>query len=223
MPGPQRILLVEDHEPLGEQLVAVLTDAGYPTDWLRRGDAVLTAPVESYSLVVLDMALPGASGFTILEHFRRQDIRTPVLIATAHAAPQIRQRALDLGAVDYLTKPFWPRELVERVTGLLDPKPPQGTPARIDIDELTIDVEARVVRVDGEVVALTPAEFDVLAALARRRGVAVSRGWLFGQIAGPDPELAEEAVDDCVAQLVRKIGPAGSRITTVWARRYLLT
>ena len=223
MLGLQRILLVEDHEPLGEQIVAALTDAGYPTDWLRRGDAVLTARVESYSLVILDVVLPGASGFRILEHLRRQQIRTPVLVATAHADPQSRQRALDLGAVDYLTKPFWPRELLERVAGLLDPRPPQGTPARIDIDELTIDVAARRVCVDGEVVALTPAEFDVLAALARRRGATVSRGWLFGQITGWPPDLEEEAVDHCVAQLVGKIGRAGSRVTKVWGRRYLLT
>jgi len=223
MLGRPRILLVEDYEPLGEQIVATLTDAGYPTDWIRRGDAVLTAGVEGYSLVVLDMALPGASGFTILEHLRRQCIRTPVLIATAHAAPQIRQRALDLGAVDFMTKPFWPPELLERVTGLLDPQPPQESPARIEIDELTIDVEARTVCVDGELVDLTSAEFEVLTALARRRGATVSRAWLSGQITGPLPELKEDAVDRCVAQLVQKIGRAGSRITTVWARRYLLT
>jgi two-component system response regulator MtrA len=223
MTGPQRILLVEDHEPLGKQVVAALTDAGYPTDWLQRGDAVLTASIENYSLVILDIVLPGASGFKILEHFRRHDIRTPVLMATAHADARSRQRCLDLGAVDFLTKPFWPRELLARVTGLLDPKPSAGTRARIEIDELTIDVTARTVCVDGDVVALTPAEFDVLAALARRRGATVSRGWLFDQIAGRPADLTEQGVDQCVAQVVRKMGRAGTRITKLWGRRYLLT
>ena len=217
-----RLLLVEDSEPLGLQMVAALDGAGYETDWIRHGGDALAAVFDRYSLVILDLMLPGASGFEILAHLRRQGVRTPVLIASASADSRDKLRALDLGAIDYLAKPFWPQELLDRVGAHLARLESQPGSDAIEVGELAIDMVARRVRVDGDSVVLTRAEFEVLAALARRRGGAVPRAWLLEQMTDEGSGTSPRALDQCVSRVKEKLGRAGARIKPVWGVGYRL-
>ena len=215
-----RLLLVEDNEPLGLQMVAALDGAGYETDWIRRGDEAFGAAFADYSLVILDLMLPGASGFDVLEHLRRQGVRTPVLIASARSDTRDKMRALDLGAIDYITKPFWPQELLDRVAAHI--AGPEAHSDVIELGALTIDVAARLVRVAGDPVALTGSEFDLLAALARRRGAAVSRSWLLEQMPEEPRDTSVHVVDSHVSRVQAKLGREGARIKAVWGVGYRL-
>jgi len=216
-----RLLLVEDHDQLGRQISEWLGAAGFAVDWIRDGDEALAAPFARYQLLILDLTLPGASGFEILAHVRREDVRVPVLILSAHNDTRDKVHALDLGADDYLTKPFWPQELVARVKARLR-RPELRTSDTLQIGELSIDVGRRLVLVESLPVDLTRAEFDILAALARRLGAAVSRAWLLEHIMGLESGATERTLDVHVSRLRKKLGPAGSHIATVWGVGYRL-
>ncbi len=216
-----RLLLVEDHEQLGRQIIESLGAAGFETDWIRDGDEALAAPFARYQLLILDLTLPGASGFEILAHVRREDVRVPVLILSAHNDTRDKVHALDLGADDYVTKPFWPQELVARVKARLR-RPELRASDVMQVGELSIDVSRRIVLVENQPVELTRAEFELLAALARRQGAAVSRAWLLEHIMGLESEATERTLDVHVSRLRKKLGPAGAHIATVWGVGYRL-
>lgn len=216
-----RLLLVEDHEQLGRQITESLQAAGFEIDWIRDGDEALAAPFARYQLLILDLTLPGASGFEILAHVRREDVRVPVLILSAHNDTRDKVHALELGADDYLTKPFWPQELVARVKARLR-RPELRASDVLQIGEMSIDVSRRIVLVDDKAIELTRAEFDLLAALARRRGAAVSRAWLLEHIMGLESEATERTLDVHVSRLRKKLGVAGTHIATVWGVGYRL-
>lgn len=216
-----RLLLVEDSEPLGRQVVAALTGAGYDTHWIRDGDEALATLIDGYSLVILDVMLPGASGFDILANWRRQGVSTPVLIASARTDSRDRLRALDLGACGYLTKPFWPQELLERVAAHLGFHEPPA-PGVISIGDLLIDVAGGVARLHGDPLPLSRDEFDLLSTLARRRGSAVSHASLFDQLTAPAGGSPAAAVDRAIAELHAKLGGIGARIKKVWGVGYRL-
>jgi two-component system response regulator MtrA len=220
-PTGHGLLLVEDNEQLGRQIVDSMRVSGFAIDWIRDGDAALAAPFARYQLLILDLTLPGVSGFEILAHIRREDVRLPVLILSAHNDTRDKVHALDLGADDYLTKPFWPEELVARVKARLR-RPELRTSDRMKIGELAIDIAARRVLVRDQTVDLTRAEFDLLAALARRSGSAVSRAWLVEHIMGLETEATERTLDVHISRLRKKLGAAGSLIATVWGVGYRL-
>lgn len=115
-----RLLLVEDHVPLADELMASLTRSGYALDWLADGrDALYQGQSEPYDLIILDLGLPGISGLEVLKQWRAQGLATPVLILTARSSWSERIDGLKAGADDYLTKPFHPEELLLRVQALL--------------------------------------------------------------------------------------------------------
>ena len=219
-PG-HRLLLVEDNDQLGRQILESLGAAGFEVDWIRDGDEALAAPFARYSLLILDITLPGANGFEILAHLRRDDVRVPVLILSGRDDARDKVHALDLGADDYVTKPFWPLELVARVKARLR-RPELSAGDVLQIGELSIDMARRSVLVQGQPVDLTRTEFDLLAALARRRGSAVSRAWLLEHIMGLESEATERTLDVHISRLRKKLGPAGTRIATVWGVGYRL-
>lgn len=214
------LLVIEDSEPLGRQIVAALQGAGYETDWIQSGDRALSAQFDRYDLVILDLLLPGASGFSILEHMRRQGTTTPVLIASAFSDSRDKQRAFDSGATDYLTKPFWPQELLDRVASHLALPQPALTTV-LAIGELTLDFARRVVHVNELRIDLTPVEFDVMESLARARGEPVSRATLFAFLEYEASDRSE-ALNRCVSAIKLKLGPPGDRIQTVWGIGYCL-
>ncbi|HVL67084.1 MAG TPA: response regulator transcription factor [Vicinamibacterales bacterium] len=219
-PGP-RLLLVEDSEQLGRQILDALGDAGFEADWIRDGDAALSAAFARYSLVILDLTLPGASGFEILAHLRREALTLPVLILSGHTDAREKVHALDLGADDYLTKPFWPQELVARVKARLR-RPDLRDGGALDVGALSIDFARRAVAVGEQPIDLTRAEFDLLAALARRRGAAVTREWLLEHVMGGETESSDRTLDVHVSRLRKKLGTAGAQIATVWGVGYRL-
>ncbi len=216
----ERILLVEDDERLGRQVVEHLRGAGFAPDWLRDGDEAMEADFRPYALVVLDLMLPGAYGLDVLKRLRRGN-DVPVLVLSARNEAASKVRALELGADDYMTKPFWPEELVARVGARLRrPALARGGPVRAG--PLSVDLEARRVEVDGAPVDLTRAEFDLLAALARRPGAAVSRDWLLEHVLDPDRSATVRTLDVHFSRIRRKLGGAADRIATVWGVGYRL-
>jgi DNA-binding response OmpR family regulator len=212
-----RVLLVEDDVGLGTQLRDHLVGEGHDVVWWTVGHRIQEVPPDA-ALVVLDLMLPEVGGFVILEDLRTlSDV--PVLVLSARDGSEDKVKALRLGADDYLTKPFWPEEFVERVRARLRrPVLQRGDVVRLGA--LSVDFETRDVSVDDAPIALTPVEFGILAALARRPGAALTRRWLVANVLDPDRDGNERTLDVHLSRLRKKLGPGF--IDTVWGVGYRL-
>lgn len=215
-----RILLVEDDERLGRQVAGQLERAGYATTWLRDGSEALRTPLEGLALVVLDLMLPSADGLDVLKRVR-SEADVPVLVLSARQDARDRVRALELGADDFVAKPFWPEELSARIAARLR-RPVLRREGVLTLGPLELDLPARRAAVHGVEVALTRVEFDLLAALAGRPGTAVPRTYLAEHVLDPEGEGAERTLDVHVSRLRKKLGEAGQLIATVWGIGYRL-
>lgn len=213
-----RILLVEDDQQLGQQTVERLERAGYAIDWKKTADSVALDKLD-YSLVILDLMLPGTYGLDFLKQLRTTS-EVPVLVLSARNDSSDKVRALKLGADDYMTKPYWPDELVERVKARLR-RPQMARSKQIVVGPLAIDVDARSVAIDGGPVDLAPTEMEILLALARRPGAAVSRAWLVENVLASESENAIRTLDVHVSRMRKKLGRA-DLIETVWGVGYRL-
>lgn len=215
-----RILVVEDDPRLGEQIASHLREAGFEPTWIARGDLALEVQPRDFALVILDLMLPGAYGLDVLKHVRqRSDL--PVLVLSAKNDTATKVRALELGADDYMSKPFWPEELLARVNARLR-RPGLARTGVIELGALAIDAEARSVRVDGVEIELTRVEFELLLALARRPNQALSRAWLAENVLDPDRDGTERTLDVHASRLRKKLGAHGSLVATVWGVGYRL-
>ncbi len=203
---PPQLLLVEDEESIGSLVSAYLEQSGYRVAWVTTGEAALTTLDRLQPrLVILDVGLPGQDGFDVCRGIRsRSDV--PVLMLTARDEEADRVSGLELGADDYVTKPFSPRELSARVKALLRRTGPPRPPAALELGDVHIDPEAREVDVAGARVELTGKEFDLLAYLARNAGIVVSRDQLLDRVWGMTYAAGTRTVDVHVAQLRRKLG-----------------
>jgi two-component system response regulator MtrA len=217
---PERVLVVEDDERLARQVVACLRDGGFEPTWVKDGEEALAANPLAYALIVLDLMLPGAHGLDVLKRVRREG-EVPVLVLSARNDTADKVRALELGADDYLTKPFWPEELLARVHARLR-RPVMQRSGLIEIGDLALDPEGRRVTVRGDAVDLTKVEFDLLAALARRPGAAITRAWLVENVLDPERDGTERTLDVHVSRLRKKLGTAGGLVATVWGVGYKL-
>lgn len=216
----QRILFVEDDAKLGAQVVGYLEEAGFPTTWVRDGDEARQVDPTVYALVILDLMLPGAYGLDLLKRWREtSDVPVLILSARDHTADKVR--GLELGADDYVTKPFWPGELLARVQARLR-RPMLGRHRTVRCGPLSVDLEGRRVTVDDQPVALTPVELGILTSLAERSGAAISRAELVDAVLDPENPSAERTLDVHVSRLRKKLGPAGERVATVWGIGYRL-
>jgi two-component system response regulator MtrA len=214
-----RVLLIEDDRELGAQLVARLRKAGYDPTWWQCGDHVTRESFPQVELVVLDLMLPGVYGLDLLVQLRTfSDV--PVLVLSARIDTGDKVRALQLGADDYMTKPFWPEELLERVRARLR-RPTMNRSEQLDVGPVHVDLGAREATIDGARLELTRVELDLLAALARRPGVAITRAWLVEHVLDPDRDGNERTLDVHVSRLRKKLGRA-SLIETVWGIGYRL-
>jgi len=213
-----RILVVEDDAQLGAQIKDHLTEAGWDVTWLTDGDAAAREDPEDFALIVLDLMLPGTFGLDVLKRYRKTS-DVPVLILTARDQPADRVRGLDLGADDYVTKPFWPEELVARVRARMR-RPVMQREDGLTVGALRVDLSGRIVEVGGEPVELTKVEFDLLAELVRRPGQALTREALVDRVLDPDRMGTPRTLDVHVSRLRKKLGPESSRVATVWGIGY---
>jgi two-component system OmpR family response regulator len=219
-----RILLAEDEPKTAGAVARGLRHEGYAVDVVARGDdAVHQARVYEYDAVVLDVMLPGLDGFAVCRALREADVWAPVLMLTARDHVDDRIRGLDVGADDYLVKPFAFGELLARVRALIR-RGATPRPAAIAIGELTIDPATRTVLWDGEQVELTPREFALLEFLGRRAGEVVSRAQLREHVWDEHFPGESNIVDVYVARLRGKLAPANGRaeIRTVRGAGYML-
>lgn len=221
----QRILVVDDEPTVREVLAHYLVRDGYDVRELDRGDLVAAAVAEfKPDLIVLDIMLPGASGLDFLRAAGGE--RVPVILLTARVEEADRVLGLELGADDYVSKPFSPRELVARVRTVLRraQHTPTSTAAAVQFDGLRIDVPAREVFVNDELVVLTAKEFDLLAFLAQAPRQVFSRAQLLHHVWDSSPDFQDPAtVTVHVRRLRNKIeaNPEQARwITTVWGVGY---
>ncbi len=216
------ILLVEDDEALGAQIVEQLEDAGYAVSWRKDGDAAAREDPAAFRLLILDLMLPGTYGLDLLKRYRRAS-DVPVMILSARQDTADKVRALELGADDYLTKPFWPQELRARVSARLRRPDIRREGDPIALDAITIDPVKRQVLVDGEVTPeLTKVELDLLLTLAKRPGSAMTRAALVEAALDPERMGGERTLDVHVSRLRKKLGRAGKQVATVWGIGYRL-
>jgi two-component system response regulator TctD len=217
-----RILLVEDDPALSRGLSASLKAAGYSVDPVRDGEMALElASEEPYALITLDLGLPDLSGFEVLRELRARGLTIPVLILTARDALDDRVRGLDLGADDYLLKPFEPTELEARIRALLRRAQGEASP-EICIGQLVFDPSRGVAMVGGRVLDLRRREWAVLERLVAKVGRVVSKERLSSEVFSFDEPVAPNAIEVYVARLRRKLEPDGPSIRTMRGLGYVL-
>jgi DNA-binding response OmpR family regulator len=217
-----RILLAEDDNALARGLVAVLNQNGYDVDSVGNGAAALAHQAAmSYGAVILDLGLPDLSGFDVLKQLRRVGSRSPVLILTARGALDDRVRGLDLGADDYMLKPFEPAELLARVRALL--RRSQGDPSPdVIVGTLTWDRGNGAFRLGEELLELPRRERAVLEQLISRAGKIVLRERLTDVVFGLDDGVGRNALEVYIGRLRKKLADGGPHIRTVRGLGYML-
>lgn len=209
-----RILVVEDNRDVGEAVVESIQTMGHSVDWARDGEvADEWLRSDAYQLVVLDLMLPKLDGLTLLRRLRERRCDTPVLILSARSQIDDRIDTLDLGADDYLIKPFDFRELQARVRSLLRRHSGERS-NELRCGDLTLDRAARVARIAGQTLALTRRELTLLEILMARQNQIFSKAQLLDQIFGYSSEATENSIEVMIARLRRKLDGATAEIAT---------
>jgi DNA-binding response OmpR family regulator len=220
-----QILVVEDDGRIADLIARNLQAAGFTCVLAPDGDRALAEFRRAKpSLVVLDLGLAGIDGLEVTRRLRRES-DVPILMLTARTTESDKLLGLEVGADDYVTKPFSTAELVARVRALLRRSSGQLAERRIEVGGLVIDPERRSLERDGQPVTLTTLEFDLLYFLAARPGRVFSRDALMAQVWGNDRVVDERSIDSLVSRLRRKLesDPASPRyLQTVWGAGYRL-
>jgi DNA-binding response OmpR family regulator len=212
VPAPQTVLVVEDDEAIADSIAYALERAGYRA--LRAGDGgqgLRLFRQQRPDLVILDLMLPSVDGWRFTEELRREDARVPVIVCSARTSEFDRVHGLQMGADDYVTKPFSMRELVARVSAHLrrveSHRHPEGA-SPIAVEGLLIDPEQVQAFTDGRSVGLTPREFEVLYALARAEGKPVPRERVYREVWGYEMMRGDRSVDVFVRKVRQKLAAA---------------
>jgi two-component system OmpR family response regulator len=217
-----RVLIVEDDKALADGLMRTLRQSGYAVDHAETGELALRACAEEhYDLVVLDLGLPKMDGFDVLRQLRRDGRAGSILILTAHDAEADRVRGLDLGADDYVTKPFSVPELEARVRALIRRSQAVKSPL-LRIGGLTVDSVARRASIGTEQLDLTPREWAVLEYLLMRVGQVVSKEHMLQAMCSWDDSLTHNAIEVYISRLRSKLQHAGIKIRTVRGFGYMV-
>ena len=215
-----RILVVEDDALLADGLTRVLKRSGHAVDQVRTGlQADNSLRITSYELVVLDVGLPGIDGFEVLRRLRSRRSKANVLVLTARDGVEDRVHGLDLGADDYLTKPFSVTEFEARVRALS--RRPTLAAASIVIRGLSVDVEAKRVKVNDVPIDLTVREWALLELFLARPGRVLSKEQIAQQLASYEDALTVNAIEVYVSRLRAKVEASGVRIRTVRGFGYM--
>ena len=222
---PPRLLVVEDEPDIGALLEYVLGQEGYSVHIAAQGqDALDQIKRQLPDLVVLDLMLPDMSGLDILQHVRRldPDDRVRVIILSARKDEDDRIRGFELGADDYMIKPFSPRELILRIRTILKRDEGEDTVGvrTLIAGPIAMDLERHETRVDGKLVHLTLTEFQLLADMVRNQGRVRTRDVLMSEVWEYDTEAMSRTVDTHVRRLRNKLGPAAHWLSTVRGMGY---
>jgi DNA-binding response OmpR family regulator len=219
---PVRILVTEDDRALSEALQFALTQAGYAVDRVSDGTAADEALKEDvFRLLILDLGIPKIDGFEVLRRLRRRNLTLPVLILSGRQKAEDKVMGLDLGADDYLVKPFSLNELLARVRALLRRRGTQEPPV-LSYGSLAFDTVARTVAVDGRSLALSMHETSVLESLLQRFGRVVSKEQLVEQLYSYDHEVTQNTIEVYVHRVRKKIIGTGVTVHTLYGRGYRL-
>jgi len=206
-----RVLLVEDDTSLGNGLRIALRQEGYAVDWVKDGvEAEFALGIPPYEMVVLDIGLPGQSGFELLHNARAAGNDVPIIVLTARDAPEDRIFGLDKGADDYVVKPFVTEELFARMRTIQRRLGGRAVSlirhVQDDVGELIVDLSGRVVTLGGQTVDLSAKEFAVLCVLLENRGRVVSKIQLEDSLYDWENELESNAVEVYIHFLRKKLG-----------------
>lgn len=203
-----KILIIEDEPSVLEAISAYLRKEGYEVYTAERGYKGLEYTEDiAFDLIILDLMLPDISGEEICKRIRAKS-NTYIFMLTAKSSLEERIRGLDLGADEYLVKPFSPREIVARVNALfrrIKDIPENKNVVAFNGGELVIDYDKREVRLRGDEVALTPIEFDILTLLSENPGIVLSRETLIDRVLGPDFEGVDRTIDVHIKNIRKKI------------------
>jgi two-component system, OmpR family, response regulator len=219
-----RVLLVEDHRAMLRALKRGLEEEGFVVDTASDGEeGDCKARTASYDVIILDLMLPKIDGLTLLNEWRRAGLTSHVLVVTARGSLEDKVQGLDLGADDYLTKPFSLEELMARIRALIRRGPPVKTSV-IRIHDLEIDPANRSVKRAGKHIHLTPREFAILQFLAHHQGQVVTRSMIWQHLYDEQDENTSNVVDVYIRYLRTKIDKdfEPPLIITRWGRGYLL-
>lgn len=202
-----RLLLVEDHVPLADELTASLTRQGYAVDWLADGrDAAYQGASEPYDLIILDLGLPGKPGLEVLQEWRAGGLKTPVLVLTARGSWAERIEGLKAGADDYLTKPFHPEELALRIQALLRRSHGLANQPQLEAAGLQLDESRQCVSSGGQSIDLTAAEFRLLRYFMLHPGQILSKSHLADHLYDGETERDSNVIEVHVNRLRGKLG-----------------
>jgi two-component system response regulator CpxR len=222
-----RILIIDDDAELCALVARFLGNEGFAVDRAADGsDGIGRALSGSYELVMLDVMMPDLSGFDVLRRIRASS-RTPVLMLTARGDTQDRVRGLELGADDYLPKPYDPSELAARIRAILrrsESSPPGAASAPLAVDDIELTASTRAVTRDGQPVELTAVEFDLLEALMKGAGTVLTREDLVRTVLGREFWPYDRSLDTHVCNLRKKLGrltDGGDRIKGIRGTGYL--
>jgi two-component system, OmpR family, response regulator len=206
-----RVLVIEDDRMVGAAVVQALKDAAYAVDWVTDGvTAVEAAEIENYDVALLDLGLPVTDGREVLRRLRAKGGRLPVIIVTARDGVDDRIDGLDLGADDYLVKPFEIGELLARMRAVLRRQGSGASPI-LSNGRITLDPATHMASNDGEAAALTAREFALLQALLMRPGTILSRGELERTIYGWNEEVESNAIEYLIHTIRKKLGAQAIR------------
>ncbi|MDP3537081.1 MAG: response regulator transcription factor [Azonexus sp.] len=216
-----RILIAEDDAIIADGLARSLRQGGYAVDWAPNGLEADTALLTvSYDLLILDLGLPRLPGLDVLKRLRARSSSTPVLILTALDGTGDRVKGLDLGADDYMVKPFDLAELEARVRALT--RRSAGTTPTIQCGQLTYDQVGRVAQIQGQTLDLSAREIGLLEILLARMGRLVSKDQLVDHLCGWGEEVSHNAIEVYVHRLRKKLETGGVKIATVRGLGYCL-
>jgi two-component system OmpR family response regulator len=205
-----RLLLVEDDDIVADAILRGLTAANYSVHRVTSAEAAQAAILdEEFALAVIDVGLPGADGLTLVRRLRSAGKSLPTLILTARCTLTDKVKALDLGADDFLSKPFEAAELAARCRALMR-RSYGATSGIIKFNRMSVDLVGRQLRIDDAEVELTAREWAVLECLVRRLGLIVSKDRLLQAVAGPDHDITQNAVEVHISRLRAKLGSAAT-------------
>jgi len=219
-----RVLLIEDHKPLVRALRRGLEEEGFAVDTALDGEeGAYKAQTADYDVIILDLMLPKEDGLSLLQRWRRAGMKSHVLVLTARSGIDDKVRGLNLGADDYLTKPFELEELLARLRALVRRGHQVKDPV-VRVHDLEIDTASRSVKRGGQSVHLTPREYALLEFLAFHRGKVVTRSMIWEHLYDEHDESTSNVVDVYIRYLRNKIDKAFDLplILTRWGEGYML-